>query len=247
MSEAINTHDLLGQLDTPFTAEALFDLMPDIVFFIKDISGRYLVANQTLVERSGKKDKSEVIGRTPAQLLGAELGESFEAQDRHVLRTGQPLTDLLELHVSRSRTTGWCLTSKLPLTGSTGEVVGLVGVSRDLRLPDMTGEDFEHISAAVHYAESHLAESPGNNTLANVAGMSPYQLDRRMKRVFGLTTGQWLLKTRISEAQRLLIESDAPIATIALEVGYGDQSAFTKQFRRATGVPPSVFRRMRKD
>ena len=246
MDRLLESHELLQQLEAPFTAEALFDLMPDIVFFIKDASGRYLVANQTLVERSGKNDKSEVIGRTPAELLGAALGRSFEAQDQDVLRTGRPLTDLLELHVSRSRTTGWCLTNKLPLTNSVGGVIGLVGVSRDLRLPDMTGDDFEHISAAVHYAESHLAESPGNNTLARVAGMSPYQLDRRMKRVYGLTTGQWLLKTRISEAQRLLVETDAPIAAIALDVGYGDQSAFTKQFRRATGVPPSVFRRMRR-
>ena len=245
MLQIPDSKDLLRRLGEPLVVEALFDLMPDIVFFIKDTAGRYLAVNQTLVERSVKKDKSELLGRTPSELLGAELGASFEAQDQEVLRTGRPLTDLLELHFYRSQATGWCLTNKLALTDSGGEIIGLVGVSRDLRLPDMTGEDFEHISTAVHYAESHLAESPGNAVLANIAGMSLYQLDRRMKRVFGLTTGQWLLKTRISEAQRLLVDSDASISSIALEVGYSDQSAFTKQFRRATGVPPSVFRQMK--
>ena len=193
-----------------------------------------------------KKDKSELLGKTPSDILGTTLGLGFEQQDRAVLSDGQPLTDRLEVHAYPSRSTGWCLTNKLPLYAADNSIVGLVGVSRDLQLPDISSTDFDHISAAVRYAESHLADSPGNATLAGIAEMSPYQLDRRMKRVFGLSTGQWLLKTRISTAQRLLTESDQSIATIAMDVGYGDQSAFTKQFRRSTGVSPSVFRKLRR-
>ncbi|MGB5630828.1 MAG: helix-turn-helix transcriptional regulator, partial [Woeseiaceae bacterium] len=62
---------------------------------------------------------------------------------------------------------------------------------------------------------------------------------------FGLTTGQWVLKTRISHASRVLVETDLPIADIALEAGYADQSAFTRQFRRSTGLSPSAYRRVR--
>jgi AraC-like DNA-binding protein len=124
-------------------------------------------------------------------------------------------------------------------------VIGLVGVSRDLKMPDVTSEDFEHISAAVHYAEAHIGESPTNADLANIACMSPYQLDRRMKRVFGMPMGQWLLKTRISRAGRQLVETRLPIVEVALNAGYTDQSAFTRQFRRATGLTPSQFRRLR--
>jgi AraC-like DNA-binding protein len=72
--------------------------------------------------------------------------------------------------------------------------------------------------------------------------MSTYRLDRRMQRVFGLTTGQWMLKLRLDIARQQLIESDLAIATVALNVGYSDQSAFTRQFRRATGLSPSRFR-----
>ncbi len=244
MPEVTTSRDFLGQLREPFSAEGLFDLLPDIVFFIKDATGRYVVVNQTLVDRTGKSDKSELLGRTPSELLGTALGRGFEAQDRAVIESGRPLIDLLELHAFATRTTGWCLTNKLPLQGSNGEVVGLVGVSRDLQLPDLSGEDFGQISAAVRFAESRLADAPGNEDLSRVAGLSHYQLDRRMKRVFGLTTGQWLLKTRITEAQRMLAETDASIASIALDVGYSDQSAFTKQFRRATGMPPSAYRKV---
>lgn len=75
--------------------------------------------------------------------------------------------------------------------------------------------------------------------------MSVYQLDRRMQRVFGLTTGQWVLKTRISHASRLLIETGMPVADVALEAGYADQSAFTRQFRRSTGLSPTEHRQLR--
>lgn len=72
--------------------------------------------------------------------------------------------------------------------------------------------------------------------------MSRFQLDSRMRRVFGLTTGQWLIKLRIDAARRQLEATDQPIAAIALNVGYADQSAFTRQFRRATGLTPRDYR-----
>ncbi len=62
--------------------------------------------------------------------------------------------------------------------------------------------------------------------------MSRFQLDRRMRSVFGLVTGQWLVKIRLDAAQRLLKDAEIPISTIALRVGYSDQSAFTRQFRQ---------------
>ena len=76
--------------------------------------------------------------------------------------------------------------------------------------------------------------------------MSVYQLDRRMRRVFRLTTGQWVLQTRINHARNRLIDTDLPVATIAQEAGYSDQSAFTRQFRRSTGLSPSGFRKLRR-
>jgi AraC-like DNA-binding protein len=234
------------QLSEPFAAEALFDHMPDTVFFIKDRDGRYVSANQTLVERCGLRDKSVLLGRRPSDVLGETLGRGYELQDQVVLETGQKLIDQLELHTVRSRDIGWCLTTKMPLIGKDGAIVGLVGISRDLRLPDMTSDDFAHIADAIRFAEQRISRRPSIAELAGIAGMSVYQLDRRMRRVFGLTTGQWVLKTRISHASLVLIETDTPVADIALEAGYADQSAFTRQFRRSTGLSPTEYRRHRR-
>lgn len=236
----------IEQLSEPFAAEALFDHMPDTVFFIKDRDGRYVSANQTLVERCGLRDKSVLLGRRPSDVLGETLGRGYELQDQVVLETGQKLIDQLELHTVRSRDIGWCLTTKMPLIGKDDAIVGLVGISRDLRLPDMTSDDFAHIADAIRFAEQRISRRPSIAELAGIAGMSVYQLDRRMRRVFGLTTGQWVLKTRISHASLVLIETDTPVADIALEAGYADQSAFTRQFRRSTGLSPTEYRRLRR-
>jgi len=242
MDQPHAVNDFISRLFPPFTGEPLFDQLPDIVYFIKNRCGEYVVVNSTLVERCGLRNKLQLIGRTPSQVLRPPLGLSFEAQDRYVIQTGQPLLSKLELHIYPSRDVGWCLTHKLPLRDRAGTVVGLVGVSQDLRVPDPSSEAFRHVSIAVSYAKDHLASPPSVKELAELAEMSPYQLDRRMRHVFGLTTGQWLLKQRIDRAQWLLQFSDDAVSSIAIQAGYADQSAFTRQFRKATGLSPSDYR-----
>jgi AraC-like DNA-binding protein len=246
MSAGLPMRAFFDQLAEPFTGESVFDQLPDIVFFIKDIEGRYLCVNRTLAERCGLQDKGQLLGKKPSDVLGDTLGRAYEQQDHHVIRTGQRLVDQLELHLTRSRDVGWCLTTKVPLYASDGAIAGLAGVSQDLRLPDINTDDFVHIADAIHYAERNLAKRPAIRELARVAGMSIYQLDRRMRRVFRLTTGQWLLKSRISHASAILIETSLPIADVALRAGYADQSSFTRQFRRSTGLAPSEYRKLRK-
>ena len=51
MKKPTSIHEMLSQLDEPFTGESLFDHLPDIVFFIKNIHGQYVIVNNTLVER----------------------------------------------------------------------------------------------------------------------------------------------------------------------------------------------------
>lgn len=239
-------YEMLSQLDPPFTGEELFDHLSDIVFFIKNERGEYLVVNNTLVDRCNVQDKRQLIGCTAAEVLPAPLGTSFVAQDLSVLQTGQPIVSQLELHIYASGDVGWCLTTKLPLRKrKTGTVVGLVGVSQDLHLPDMTTEAYQHLAAAISYAEEHLAKPPTVDELAEIAEMSHYQLNRRMRHVFGLTAGQWLLKLRIDRARQALRETEASIASIALSVGYSDQSAFTRQFRRTTGISPRDYQKSR--
>jgi len=123
-----------------------------------------------------------------------------------------------------------------------GRVVGLVGSSHDLHPPDEEADGYEHVARAVQFARDHLDERLTLSALAAAAGMSGYQFDRRVRRLFRVTTGQMLLKLRIDAAAEQLRDSNRPVAQIALSCGYSDQSAFARQFRRTTGLTPLEYR-----
>ena len=223
--------------------EELFDCLPDTVFFVKNAKGQYEVVNDTLVKRCGYRNKNELIGKTPSETQGKSLGSGYEKQDQTILSTGHPILNQLELHIYPNRSIGWCVTNKFALRDSEGNLVGVAGVSQDLRTPDRNHKDYVQLQSVIDYTEQHLHLPPDITSLTIVAQLSPYQLDRRIRHVFGLSTGQWVLKQRLDLARKQLLTTDIPIAEIALNAGYKDQSAFSRQFYRATGFSPSAFRK----
>ena len=85
------------------------------------------------------------------------------------------------------------------------------------------------------------------DALAHRAGLSQAQFDRRMKKIFQLSAGQYVIKTRIDHATRLLGSTRLPIADIAQQAGFSDQSAFSRQFRHVTGFTPRQYRQLMQD
>ncbi|MCA9139966.1 MAG: AraC family transcriptional regulator [Planctomycetales bacterium] len=234
---------LAGRIADPFVSEQLFDHLTDIVYFVKDELARYVVVNQTLVERAGATSKTEVVGKTSLELFGGMIGERFYAQDMAVLQTREPLINDLEKHAYSPRGEGWCLTTKLPLVDAVGNVVGLVGISRDIQSLGDESNDLTQLAGIVEYIKQHLADPLRTTELAEQTGMSAYQLDRRCREVYGVTTSQLILQLRMGAAACQLRQSNESILAIALSSGYSDQSAFTRQFRRTFGVSPGKYRR----
>ena len=222
--------------------QTLFDLAPDVAFFIKDAQGRYVTVNDSLVMRHGLKRKSDAIGKYPRDMCPGDFGRIPSEQDARVLRTGRPLIDHMELQWYRPHDPVWCLTTKLPIHGADGAVIGLIGFSRDVRAPVDRQEIPTGFAAALAEFEQELSEDVTSAWLAQRSKLSPQRLARLTKRLFGLTPTQFITKTRIATASRLLRETKKSIAEIAQASGFYDHSAFTRAFRSATGVTPSSYR-----
>lgn len=77
-----------GTSAAPPWLEALYDAVPDTVFFIKDGTGRYTAANQTLAARLGLRDRRALIGKTAEEVFPGVLGQRYAAQDLSVLQSG---------------------------------------------------------------------------------------------------------------------------------------------------------------
>ncbi len=232
----------LDALGRPWMAEELFDAIPDCVFFVKDVEGRYVAVNQALVTRCGKEGKDELIGRTAREVFPAPLGERYTEQDVEVIHSGRAIRGELELHLYPDGSQGWCLTWKEPVMSAANHIVGVSGLSRDLALVSENLQDLGTVSVVLEYIESHLDELLRLNELAERSGLSVYQLDQRIRAIFGLTTAQYITRKRIELACHLLERSGESLTGIALECGYGDQSAFTRQFRQSVGITPGAFR-----
>jgi AraC family transcriptional regulator len=78
--------------------------------------------------------------------------------------------------------------------------------------------------------------------LAAVAGVDPAHLARRFRAHYGTTAGAYLREIRVQHAADALVRSSAPLAQVALDSGFADQSHFTRVFRTVYGVTPLHWR-----
>jgi PAS domain S-box-containing protein len=220
----------------------VFAGVPHVMFCVKDLDGRYLAVNQAFAERAGRSAPGSVLGLTAGDLFPADLVASYEAQDVHLLATGEPIRNELELILRPDGTRGWYVTTKTRLADERGDALGIVAVSYDLRSGETTDRLHSNLQAAIDLARRRFAEPLKVADLADAAGMTPTQLERALRKTVGMSPKQLLIRTRLDEAIHRLDDTDLPIATIAGECGFYDQSQFTRQFQRAVGLAPGAYR-----
>lgn len=92
------------------------------------------------------------------------------------------------------------------------------------------------------YIEDHLTEGADLDSLARIAGVSCCHFSRAFKRSTGMPAHHYLITRRISAAIALIRETDRALSDISLEVGFADQSHFSRTFVQLTGLTPGDFR-----
>jgi dihydroorotase-like cyclic amidohydrolase len=80
--------------------------------------------------------------------------------------------------------------------------------------------------------------------LARDAGLSAFHFLRVFSAVIGVTPHQYLVRSRLRKAAKLLADPGIPVTTVAHDSGFADLSNFVRTFRRAAGMPPGRFRNL---
>jgi len=111
--------------------------------------------------------------------------------------------------------------------------------------PSRTQDRRRAVNAAL-WIDAHAHEAIDLERVAREAGLSPFHFLRLFGRVLGVTPHQYLVRSRLRRAARLLVEEDRAITDVALDVGFRDLSNFVRTFHRAAGVSPRGFRQAAK-
>lgn len=100
------------------------------------------------------------------------------------------------------------------------------------------------VRKALEYIEGRFTEQVLLGEVASHVGVSSSRLCHLLKEHTGRSLIQHIHGLRLREAQRLLEETEMSCADVAYEVGFADQSYFTKQFRLHTGLTPTRYRHL---
>jgi AraC family transcriptional regulator len=102
--------------------------------------------------------------------------------------------------------------------------------------------DLRSLQRAREYVHAHFSENLTLARVARAAGVHPVYLGQIFRKQFGETLGEYLNRIRVRAAAGLLANSDVPLSSIAVDLGFYDQSHFTRVFRQVTGATPGTFR-----
>jgi AraC-like DNA-binding protein len=103
-----------------------------------------------------------------------------------------------------------------------------------------TGRESRHVALIQEYLRANLRRNVRLNELANLTGLSKAHVIRSFHRLVGMPPYEWLLQLRIEEARNCL-QKGVPIAELATELGFADQSHFHRRFKLITDMTPAVY------
>jgi diguanylate cyclase (GGDEF)-like protein/PAS domain S-box-containing protein len=119
--------------------QSVIDAAPDNIW-VKDLQSRFVVANAATARRLGRATPQELIGKSDLELCPPETAHKYLADERGVIETGRPMIDSEEYMLGPNAGKVWIATTKVPLRNQRGEIVGLIGVSRDVTARRLAGE-----------------------------------------------------------------------------------------------------------
>jgi PAS domain S-box-containing protein len=110
---------------------AFLEHIPDCVYF-KDLDSRFVRISHSLATHFGLSDPAQALNKTDSDIFSSEHAEQALADEQEVIRTGQPIIGKEERETWPDGRVAWALTTKVPLRNREGQIIGTMGISRDI-------------------------------------------------------------------------------------------------------------------
>jgi PAS domain S-box-containing protein len=130
--EKIRTETLIREsiLQERNQLRTLIDSMPDVIF-IKDRQSRFVVVNKMVAGVMGTKPEA-LIGKTDFEFYTPDLAQRYYDDEQGIMEAGEAKINYEEPHLDENGNRIILSTSKVPLKNNNGEVIGIVGIGRDI-------------------------------------------------------------------------------------------------------------------
>ena len=123
---------------------AMIDQVPDYLF-AKDTESRFVIANRAVAADLGRQPE-ELIGKTDFDLHLHKHACKFIADEQKVIASGEPFIDTEDLVIDTTGKDKWFATSKVPLRDNQNNIIGIVGVCRDITERKHSEERIRHMA-----------------------------------------------------------------------------------------------------
>lgn len=232
----------VAQLDSLREMARLFESLPDVQFWIKDSQGQFVTCSRSFAAHFGLSRSEDLVGKTDFDVSLRHLAEEYVTDDRMVLAEGKTLQEKLEQVRESDGSLCWYSTTKVPLRGAQGTVIGTAGTTRKLRGSEARRSLSRDLARAVNEINTNYGKDITLGGLAALAGMPVERFDERFCTTFREAPLKYLDRIRMRAACSLLINSDLPIANVARHCGFGDPGHFAKRFFVRFRIQPLAYR-----
>ncbi len=221
----------------------LFAHLPDVYLVVKDDEGQFIKHNQALLNWLKVDSDEELIGKTDFDIHPRDQAEAYRREDQRVMKSGEPLVDLVHPVTGGEGATSWFQVIKEPLFDKRSKVAGVVGMMRDYRRAGLAIAPYLEMQQVFDHINTHFQQEVTVKQLASLVGLSISQFQRRFRKLFHTSPASYINHVRIQAACRTLTSTTDTISHIAIQTGFYDHSHFSKAFKAHTGVSPTEYRR----
>lgn len=122
-------------------------------------------------------------------------------------------------------------------------ILVLYEVKKSIPEDNDTSNGTNKVVEALDFIQNHYLSGISLKDVATATHTSPSHLATLFKKNTGYSIGEWIIKSRLTEACSHLLHSSMPISLIVEKLGWSDQTHFIRQFKKAYGITPAAWRR----
>ncbi len=184
----------------------LTETLPDHIY-AKDLNSHFVLANQSIAEFMGVQSPDDLLEHSDFDFYPKEVAQGFFQDEQNIIRTGEPLLGQAEKILDSASHERWLLTTKVPMRGRGGTIIGTVGVGQDITIQKLAERETETARQA-----TEMANRVKSDFLANVS----HEIRTPLNGVIGMT--ELTLDTALTSEQREYLDTVRSSADSLLRV-----------------------------